>query len=31
VAFGYVMNKMNANMDGDPRLEALTAAVQSCL
>jgi CubicO group peptidase (beta-lactamase class C family) len=31
VAFGYVMNKMNANIDGDPRVEALTAAVQSCL
>jgi len=31
VAFGYVMNKMNANLEGDPRVEALTAAVRSCL
>ena len=31
VAFGYVMNKMNANIDGDPRVQALTSAVQSCL
>jgi CubicO group peptidase (beta-lactamase class C family) len=31
VAFGYVMNKMNANIEGDPRVGALTAAVQSCL
>jgi len=31
VAGGYVMNKMNANIEGDPRVGALTAAVQSCL
>jgi CubicO group peptidase (beta-lactamase class C family) len=31
VAFGYVMNKMEMNLAGDPRVEALTDAVQRCL
>jgi CubicO group peptidase (beta-lactamase class C family) len=31
VAFGYAMNKMEASLVGDRRVEALTAAVQSCL
>jgi CubicO group peptidase (beta-lactamase class C family) len=29
-AFGYVMNKMDSNIAGDLRVEALTAAVRSC-
>ena len=31
VAFGYVMNRMDMNLAGDPRVIALTDAVQSCL
>ncbi len=31
VAFGYVMNKMEMNLAGDPRVEALLDAVRSCL
>jgi CubicO group peptidase (beta-lactamase class C family) len=31
VAFGYVMNKMEMNLAGDPRVEALLDALRSCL
>lgn len=31
VAFGYVMNKMNSNLAGDPRTLGLTEAVYACL
>jgi CubicO group peptidase (beta-lactamase class C family) len=31
VGFGYVMNKMEMNLAGDPRLDPLLAAVRSCL
>ena len=31
VAFGYVMNRMNSNLAGDPRTVGLIDAVRSCL
>jgi len=31
IGYGYVMNKMLANLSGDPRTTGLTAAVKECL
>jgi CubicO group peptidase (beta-lactamase class C family) len=31
VAFGYVMNKMEMNLAGDPRVESLLGALRTCL
>jgi CubicO group peptidase (beta-lactamase class C family) len=31
IAFGYVMNKMNPNINADPRPQALVEAVRACL
>jgi CubicO group peptidase (beta-lactamase class C family) len=31
IAFGYVMNKMEMNLAGDPRVQALLDALRSCL
>jgi CubicO group peptidase (beta-lactamase class C family) len=31
IAFGYVMNKMNGNINADPRPQALVEAVRTCL
>jgi CubicO group peptidase (beta-lactamase class C family) len=31
IGYGYVMNKMQANLSGDPRTLGLTAAVKECL
>jgi CubicO group peptidase (beta-lactamase class C family) len=31
IAFGYVMNKMEMNLAGDPRVQTLLDALRSCL